>query len=139
MLAAVIAFTLSACSPYEEGPGISLRSKSSRISNTWKINYAVEADGDDRTDDLDDDTYIFSDDGGVSVTVTAGGTSFSGTGNWTLLNDDEDFRLEYSYSALGFTIEFDETFEILRLANDEFWIRDVDDDGIEIRFVTADS
>ena len=49
IMAFVFAVAMTACSPYEEGPGLSLRSKASRIANTWQVNYAVEADGDDRT------------------------------------------------------------------------------------------
>ena len=139
LLALVFAFALTSCSPYEEGPGISFRSKASRIANTWTVNYAVEADGDDLTSEFSDDTYIFADDGGASITIVSAGTSFSGVGTWTLTNDDANWRLEYSYTALGFTIEVDESFEILRLANDEFWIRDTDDEQIEIHFVSANS
>jgi len=81
---------------------------------------------------------VFADDGGAAVTIISGGTTFSGSGTWSLTNDDENFRLQFSYTALGFTIETDETYEILRLANDELRIKDVDDDGIEIHFVPAE-
>lgn len=135
LIAFFCAALLSSCSPYEEGPAISFRSKAERVANTWKVNYAVEADGDDRTADYDGDTYILDKDGGIVLNFMEGGTSFQATGSWELTNDDENIRIQTSFTAFGVTFNGDETYEILKLKEDEFWIKDIDDDGLELHFV----
>ncbi len=131
----VFAAALNSCSPYEEGPGISLRSKAERMANTWRVNYAVEADGDDRTADYAEDVYTLDKDGNYTVVFDVLGTSTTATGNWAFTNDDENVRITATFDFLGLPQNIDETYEILKLAETEVWIRDVDDDGIEIHFV----
>lgn len=137
IVAFFFAIALSSCSPYEEGPAISFRSKAERLANTWSINYAVEADGDDKTSDYSGDVYLLDKDGNITITFTEAGTTFEATGTWTLTNDDENIRIQSSYTVpvINLTISSDETYEILKLKENEVWIKDVDDDGLEIHFV----
>ena len=126
---------LNSCSPYEEGPAISLRSKTERVANTWRVNYAVEADGDDKTSDYEEDRYVLDKDGNVTHTFDIAGTVFTATGTWAFTNDDENIRIQTSFDFLGFPVDSDETFEILKLKETEVWIRDIDDDQLEIHFI----
>ena len=95
-LAIAISFTLVGCGQYEEGPLISLRSKADRIDNTWTVDYAVDADGDNQID------------------------------------------IQISYPLGGSSINSDETLEILKLTNTEFWVRDIDDDRLELHFAAQE-
>ena len=126
---------LNSCSPYEEGPAISLRSKTERVANTWRVNYAVEADGDDQTSDYEEDRFILDKDGNVTYTFEIAGTVFTATGTWAFTNDDENIRIQTSFDFLGLPVDSDETYEILKLKETEVWIRDIDDDQIELHFV----
>ena len=44
----------ASCGKYEEGPGISLRSKKARLANTWTITKTVTKDGDEDVWDADE-------------------------------------------------------------------------------------
>ncbi len=134
-MAFFFAIGLNSCSPYEEGPAISLRSKSERIANTWKINYAVEADGDDKTADYAEDVYILDTDGNVTYTFEFATIEITGTGTWAFTNDDENIRIDITYTLGGLSTESIETYEILKLKETELWIRDIDDDQLELHLV----
>lgn len=134
-LAFFAAIALNGCSPYEEGPGISFRSKSERIANTWVINYAVEADGDVVLDDYNNGTYSLTKDGQVTIDDELGGIPFTATGTWTLMSDDENINVKSEADFGLITLESDETYEILKLKENEMWIKDVDDDGTELHFI----
>ena len=134
VLAFLFAVVLSSCSPYEEGPAISLRSKAERVANTWRVNYAVDDDG-DQTADYDGDVYIFDKDGAAQVNFTEGGFDFEAVGTWAFTNDDQNMRITAEYVVGPLTFEIDETFEILKLKESELWVKDIDDDRLEIHFV----
>ncbi len=134
-LAFFMAIGLNSCSPYEEGPAISLRSKSERMANTWRVDYAVEADGDDLTDSYADDTFILDADGNITYTYELVGTEVTSTGIWAFTNDDENVRFDITYEVFGLPINDIQTYEILKLKETEVWIRDIDDDQLELHFV----
>lgn len=134
-LALFFAMGLNSCSPYEEGPAISLRSKAERIANTWRVNYAVEADGDDLTENYADDSFILTKDGDVTYTFEVLGATVTGLGNWAFTNDDENLRIDVTYDVLGVPFNDVQTYEILKLKETEVWIRDIDDDQLELHFV----
>jgi hypothetical protein len=116
----VSATTFTSCNKYEEGPAISLRSAESRVDNTWEVEKFIDSDGTETAGDSNDPVYTMTKDGELSVVIG----SQNATGNWTLNSDETTLRLEYTYSF----INFDFTYTILRLTNDELWLEDEDGD-----------
>jgi len=122
-IALVGSMSLSSCGKYEEGPGISLKSPTSRIATTWEVEKYIDADGTETAGDDNDPTITYTKDG--EFTVTQGNTNYSGT--WEF-SGDVDLRTETT--IFGFTTV--STVEILRLSSKELWTKD--DDGDVIHF-----
>jgi len=130
-----LAAGLNSCSPYEEGPGISFRSKAERIANTWTINYAVEADGDDRTSDFDSFVVVTDKDGNITTTYDLLGVTITSSGTWELTNDDETLKTDVDTEILGITSNTVTNFTILKLAEDEMWLKEVGGEETEFHYV----
>ena len=71
-IAAIAAVTIfESCKKYEEGPGLSFRSREERIANTWRVGKYMEG-GIDLTNDeasYPNDKWVFSRDGDLSVST----------------------------------------------------------------------
>lgn len=114
--------TFSSCGKYEEGPGISLRSKKARVVNTWVIEKYLE-NGVDLTNDIlpflgsytieykKDETFEILNDGDREI------------GKWSLDSKKENLEMMYDGSTSK------DLAKILRLTNDELWL--VEDDGTD--------
>ncbi|MEY4002218.1 MAG: hypothetical protein RIT07_260 [Bacteroidota bacterium] len=114
--------TFSSCGKYEEGPGISLRSKKARVVNTWVIEKYLE-NGVDLTSDIlpflgsytieykKDETFEILNDGDREI------------GKWSLDSKKENLEMMYDGSTSK------DLAKILRLTNDELWL--VEDDGTD--------
>ena len=114
LFAAFAVLFLVSCGKYEEGPGISLRSKASRIDGSWKVEKYTE-DGADLTSDYASLTFEFTKDGSFTISDTYLGQVFSETGSWELTSNDEDLTFTFSDGTT-------EAYKILRLTNSDFWI-----------------
>lgn len=120
MLIALPLLLLSACGKYEDGPAISLRTKTQRLCNTWQVSSAYQ-NGTDKTSDFN--------------------AAFSG---YLLdIRKDETYTLSYSPFGLGqvndsgrwawsddkMTVKFTNSdgevseYIILRLKEKELWVR----------------
>jgi len=112
---------LSSCSKYEDGPILSLRSKEERIANTWRVEKAME-NGSDVTGSFEQYRLDLRTNNAASLAAryTLGGLTFEfeTNGTWSLDNDNEDLRLDFENDAA------DKTYEILRLKEDELWLRE---------------
>ena len=107
LFASLLVMTIvSSCSRYEEGPGLSLRSKDARLEGEWTIEeFAGQATSGDLTLSIKDDgTYTFSSSFGDDT----------GTWEWATLKTEVVFT-----NVLG-----DNTVTVVRLANKEFWYKD---------------
>ena len=116
LLAATTLF-LGSCKKYPEGPGFSLRSKTNRLVGVWAPEKMFE-NGVALTltaDDLDD-TWEYQKDGKMIYTDPGNDTT---TGNWVFNKDKTKIVITISDSGLSFSI----TFEILKLTNDELWVK----------------
>lgn len=121
-LVALIAVT--SCKKYEEGPGLSFRSKTARIAGTWEIEKYVDADGTERKDGSNTE-LIIGKEGALTqkeTNVLGIRTSFEGT--WAFANDNNDFKT--NLKIVGIPTETQN--RIIRLTNKEFWIKDSDGD-----------
>jgi hypothetical protein len=106
----LLAVSTQSCNKYEDGPFFSLRSRTERVANTWKIdNYKVN--GNDYTSLLSGYTETYSKDGNFSF---AWGI-LSGTGTWKFQNKDKEILIT------GINNVSTMTLFILKLEEKEFW------------------
>ena len=124
---------LSSCSKYEDGPAFSLRSKKERVANTWRVESATN-NGSDVTSAFDQYQLQMLSDGDATLAAlyTLGELTFEfeTNGTWTLESTGEVLRLDFENNAA------DESYEILRLKEEELWLREKDG-TLELRLTPA--
>jgi len=124
-------FFITGCNRYADGPAFSLRSGEERIASNRRVESAKEGSN--------DVTSFFTQ---YELRLTTGGDaslqadhelgsltfSFQTNGRSAFENDDEDLRLDYANDAA------DEMYRILRLKENELWLRENGDD-LELHLV----
>ena len=101
---------LQSCNKYEEGPAISLISKTERLANIWKVeNYKV--DGTDYTSLVSGYIEVFSKSGAYSYSWGV----ISNEGTWEFQNGDMEVKLT------GNDNQTSRVLHILRLENKALW------------------
>jgi hypothetical protein len=101
---------VQSCQKYEDGPMISLRSRTERISNQWKVeNYKIN--GTDYTSLVSSYTETFSKSGAYSYSWTL----LNGEGTWDFQNNDKEVKLT------GNGDHTSRTLYILKLKEKELW------------------
>ncbi len=117
---------MSSCKKYEDGPLISFRTRTERLSNTWEVdNYTVN--GNDLTSLYTNCTETFSKGGDYSYSCGL----FDGAGKWKFHSNDERIQLT------GNDDKSNRNLKILKLEEDAFWYS-TDDGGdvTEVHMVT---
>lgn len=117
-LAGVMVF--ESCKKYEEGPGLSFRSRKERVANTWVVEKMYEGGTEVASPD---GVVTFDKDGTVSATYTSFGLTVTLNGTWELVNDDEDLAVTYTSNGISQT----STAKILKLKEKELWVKDLGD------------
>lgn len=122
LMIAVATTTFSGCGKYEDGPGLSLLSKKARVCGTWEVEkYLV--DGVDKTSDyralVTSETMEIKKDETYSYSATYVNGSDTDAGTWKFDNDKADFTTQSN--STGSTPD---TWEIRRLTNKEFWVKE---------------
>ena len=114
-LAATIVTVLnfSSCSKYEDGPMFSLRTKKARLSGDWEV---VRIGNETYPQDGYSIEMEFEKEGDFSFSYFYGASSYSYNGEWEFASDKEDLDIIIENQV--------QTFEILRLKNDELWLED---------------
>ena len=112
--------TLTSCKKYEEGPFLSIRSKTQRVANTWKIERATQK-GRDITSEYIDERYTFTKSGDYTSTGD-GFFDFPEKGKWALINNDEELQT-VTEGIGGKTVR---NFKILKLKESGMWLQ-IDD------------
>ena len=113
----IIGASLTGCKKYEDGPALSLRSKTARVANTWKVqSYTIN--GVDYTSSLTSINYTetYDKDGNYSYVSSAG----TGSGKWEFQSDKEQIKRS------GVSGQSTQTLYILRLKEREFWYYHLD-------------
>jgi len=108
----IIGASLMGCKKYPEGPALSLRSKTARVANTWKVeSYTIN--GVDNTSALKSINYTetYDKDGNYSYNSSLG----TGSGKWEFQSSKEQIKRS------GASGQSTETLFILRLKEREFW------------------
>ncbi len=111
LLLAVMALpALQGCKKYPEGPALSLRTRTARVANTWKVdNYKIN--GNDYTSLVSGYTETFSKEGAYSYSWG----NAAGTGTWAFQNEDQEIRITGTSNQDSYTLV------ILKLEEKEFW------------------
>ncbi|MDX2284030.1 MAG: lipocalin family protein [Bacteroidia bacterium] len=129
ILLAAAGILLGGCK-YEEGPILSLRSREDRVANTWKVVSATDEDGKDVSDEFSSWKFTFSLDSTAQLTYNLGSISANLNGTWELTESDD--RLTINLGGLFGTQEY----IILRLTEDEFWVRDLEHELEQLKMET---
>lgn len=114
MLIGLLGF--NSCGKYEDGPGISLRTKTARLSREWVVEKYIDSDGTESTGGADDGTLKFEKDGNGSISQSG----FSIPITWEFTSDKEDISITTSIFGTSDT----NVMQILRLTSNELWVKD---------------
>ena len=101
---------VTSCQKYEDGPMISLRTRTERIANNWRVE-TYNTDGTDLTSLYTNCTENFSKQGAYSYSCGL----FDGLGTWKFQNNDQEIQLE------GNDDKSSRKLTILKLKEDSFW------------------
>ena len=122
---------LTSCSPYEEGPAISLRSRTERLCNEWKLTRLYINGTEQTLSAFDQQTTLeFKDNGTVNYSYAVMDSTaivITGSGTWEFNDDQTEVITKITY-VLGGT-ETD-TFKILRLKEEELWFENNEDGDV---------
>ncbi|MFM7682568.1 MAG: lipocalin family protein [Bacteroidota bacterium] len=126
----LIVLSLVSCGKYEEGPGISLRTKKNRITNTWKLTKA-EVNGVDQTPSPSSYslTMTLKDDETLTANYTIFTVPINTSGNWAFSSDKLNLILTDNTGS--------STNNILRLTNKELKLRQIDAGDTTVNTFTA--
>jgi hypothetical protein len=130
---AVVAMILSSCSKYEEGPSISLKSAKARIAQEWKLVNMYNSSGEEQS--IIPEWFLdFSKDGNVTTEKYG----FDQPGTWAFEGDD-NLKFTFGFNIAGSVVNSYENYQILRLASDELWLIDLNENNTstynyELRF-----
>ena len=115
-------FAGNACKKYEDGPYLSFKSREERISNTWKVDKVLINDEEITSSsnlNFQSLKWTFSTNGNVTRTIDINDQPFTVTGQWALQSNDEEIRIVINSQLYS----EDSVWVILKLMEDEFWVR----------------
>ena len=116
----IIISGMYSCKKYDEGPLVSLRSKSERIANDWRIEKAID-NGNDVSGDFDKYQISLSKDGDAYLTAhyrfLGVEYDYTTSGKWRFENNSEKLVVDYEDDSA------DAAYFILRLKEKELWVR----------------
>lgn len=114
----IISFLIfSGCTKFEEGPFITLKTNKQRIAQTWILEAKYDATNGQAVSFGNDERMTISKDGKYSY--SSSGIQIINDGTWAFYGDDE---IQFTYTILGITTV--DTYRIIKLYSDEFWIID---------------
>jgi len=122
---------LTSCSPYEEGPAISLRSRTERLCNEWRLTRLYINGTEQTLSSFDQQTTLeFKDNGTVNYSYAVMDSTaivITGSGTWEFNDDETEVFTTITYT-LGGTEK--DTFKILRLKEEELWLENNQDGDV---------
>jgi formylmethanofuran dehydrogenase subunit A len=114
-IAAILLLMISSCKKYEEGPVLSLRSKTERVANNWKVEKYL-LNGNDKTATLGTFTESYTKDGTYSYKWN----NLSGAGKWAFEENETQIKRN------GVSGMPSHDLVILKLKEKEFWYYYID-------------
>ena len=127
----------SGCKKYEDGPYLSFKSRTDRVSNTWKVEKVLKNDEEITVafnQDLPDLRITFSTNGSLTRNVKVNGIPYTVTGQWAFQSDDEEIHITIDTQLYT----EDSVWVILKLMEDELWVNySINKDVYEVHFTPA--
>lgn len=111
----VLTILFVSCGKYEEGPGLSLRTKKARLTGSWKEHKYISVLGVETLAQNNAPIHIFEKDD--TYRYSSSGVLLNGM--WEFMDDKNYIRYYASYPILGNVIT---DWRIIRLTNKELWI-----------------
>jgi hypothetical protein len=112
-LAGVAALTVTSCGKYEDGPGLTLLTKKSRVAGSWDVksigSQVIATSGYSLN-------MNFEKNGSATFSYTYSGGNSAYIGSWDFASDKENLLINIDGSA--------QLYEIKRLTNKEMWLDD---------------
>ncbi|WP_107038560.1 hypothetical protein [Brumimicrobium mesophilum] len=121
-----LAFVLGGCGKYEQGPAFSLLTKKARITGLWVAESLTTPSGDVTFYDEKHTLKINKDDSFLRQNLV---TDELEEGTWTFTSEKESIILTYKKSGNPYV----EELEIVKLKNNEFWVRNSGGDQINYK------
>lgn len=122
ILLSAVLFSLCSCNKYDEGPAFSLRTKTFRATDNWKVAHA-EKNGNDVTTSIrmsvnlkDDGSMIYKD----TIATSSGDSISLRSGVWEFDHDAENLLLVFTDPGGGNVSA--RIWYILRLTVGELWV-----------------
>ncbi|MFQ5335715.1 MAG: hypothetical protein ACE5DN_06540 [Flavobacteriales bacterium] len=104
------------CSKYPEGPGISFKSKTDRLTQKWRFE-SVKEDGAYITAQYDGVTFEFKSDGSMSTFANWSGTQVEFPGTWEWTADKTGIIIEQEDTS--YANSFSSNWKIIRLSQEQ--------------------
>lgn len=136
-LVLAIVFVLSSCSKYEEGPSLSLLTKTARLTGSWKIDYQTVGGVVVDESVYESIVYTLEKDGTGTYSGDFLGITFTVDLEWQWVDGKEEVEARMEDGNGGW--EAWETAKILKLENKEFWT-EIEESGVvtETHYVPAE-
>ena len=128
LFAAFAVVFLASCGKYEDGPGFSLRSKTSRLVGSWTVTEAFQGSTNITTSLTNGGTVdlIFDKDGAYTYSydfvILGFPTNGSISGTWAFSSDKSSLEVTDGSGQM-------DSSKILRLTNNELWLEQSDSNG----------
>lgn len=138
ILSVVLSVAFVSCKKYPEGPSFSLRSKSERLSNLWKIQQLIYNGADStnfakkylfnnyRLDITKNGEYNID----YNLVIGAASIPFSESGKWVFSSDKKTVIFTKETGNTTAATGANSTWEILRLKEKEFWAKFTQNDQV---------
>ncbi|HHG83373.1 MAG TPA: hypothetical protein ENJ82_01385 [Bacteroidetes bacterium] len=137
----VLVLGLSSCT-YEEGPFLSVRSKTERVANTWVVGKTIK-DGVESSSQDGFKSIAFTNEGNATFIGTVLGVEYTMTGTWKFNDDNSVITVDLKDSTGLITSKQDWT--ILKLKEKDLWVTFIEQDIsntdviYEVHFIPAES
>ena len=128
LFAAFAVVFLASCGKYDDGPGFSLRSKTSRLVGSWTVTEAFQGSTNITTSLTNGGTVdlIFDKDGAYTYSydfvILGFPTNGSISGTWAFSSDKSSLEVTDGSGQM-------DSSKILRLTNNELWLEQSDSNG----------
>ena len=126
-----IALSFGACKRYTDGPLLSLKSPTSRISNTWEVESASDENGKDVSGSYSPYILTFKKDGTYQVQANiSGNLSVVNNGTWEFIDNKKSVVTTFKTNIGNTTITNVDTVEILKLKSKKLWVKNKNNDEV---------
>jgi hypothetical protein len=125
-----IGLMFTSCSKYEDGPKLSLRTKTARIANEWVTEKYIDAQGNETTPTSNDFSMKIEKDGTGQLVYGSISTDIE----WEFDSAKEKIHSRSKNIVTNQWEAWGDYETITRLKNDELWVKD--DDGSAVHYKT---